>query len=141
MDRKVNVDELVSLAISASLIQGEFLTAAVVSFVMTIGGLIEQVTGDSARKAIKSLVQITPGTATVLAGGEEKIVPIDQVAAGDTILIKPGERIAVDARIRICLRCLSATESTMRPHWRFHRSVWPWARPAPTWPWRLPISH
>ena len=63
--RKVNVDELVGLAIIASLIQGEFLAAAVVSFVMTIGGLIEQVTSESARKAIKSLIRISPQTATV----------------------------------------------------------------------------
>ncbi|MBW1693652.1 MAG: cation-transporting P-type ATPase, partial [Deltaproteobacteria bacterium] len=40
INRKVNVDELVSLAIIASMIKGEFLTAAVVSFVMTFGALI-----------------------------------------------------------------------------------------------------
>ena len=97
--REVNVDELVSLAIIASLIQGEFLTAAVVSFVMTFGGLIEQVTGESARKAIKSLMQISPDTATVLVGDKENEVPIENVAVGDLILIKPGERIPVDASI------------------------------------------
>lgn len=109
--REVNVDELVSLAILASLIQGEFLTAAVVSFVMTLGGLIEQVTSESARKAIKSLIRISPETATVLIGNEENTVPIDKVSVGDHILIKPGERIPVDARI---LSGVSAVdESTM----------------------------
>jgi len=97
--REVNVDELVSLAIIASLIQGEFLTAAVVSFVMTFGGLIEQVTSESARKAIKSLMQISPDTATVLVDDKESEVPIENVAVGDLILIKPGERIPVDASI------------------------------------------
>lgn len=99
VNREVNVDELVSLAIIASLIQGEFLTAAVVSFVMTFGGMIEQVTSESARKAIKSLIRISPQTATVLTGGEEKVVPVEQVSVGDRILIKPGEQIPVDARV------------------------------------------
>jgi Cd2+/Zn2+-exporting ATPase len=98
-ERSVNVDELVSLAIVASLIQGEFLAAAVVSFVMTIGGLIERATSDSARKAIQSLIRISPQTAVVLDGDKESTVPIGDLAIGDHILVKPGERIPVDAVI------------------------------------------
>ena len=99
INKEVNVDELVSLAIIASLIQGEFLAAAVVSFVMTLGGLIEEVTSESARKAIRSLVGIAPQTATVVADEVEKEVSIDEVCVGDLILIKPGDRIPVDAEI------------------------------------------
>jgi len=98
-ERTVNVDELVSLAIIASLIQGEFLAAAVVSFVMTVGGLIEEAASDSARRAIKSLMRISPHTATVLRDGKERQVAIADLAVGDHILIKPGERIPVDAVI------------------------------------------
>jgi len=99
INKEVNVDELVSLAIIASLIQGEFLAAAVVSFVMTLGGLIEQVTSESARKAIRSLTGIAPQTATVVVGEIEKEVPIEEVSIGDLILIKPGDRVPVDAEI------------------------------------------
>ena len=66
LERRVNVDELVSLAIIASLLQGEILTAAVVSLVMVMGAMIEQATTDSARRAIQSLMGISPQTATVL---------------------------------------------------------------------------
>ncbi|MBW1752573.1 MAG: cation-translocating P-type ATPase, partial [Deltaproteobacteria bacterium] len=99
MNRQVNVDELVSLAIIASMIQGEFLAAAVVSFVMTFGALIEQVTSESARKAIKSLIEISPQTATVLTDEDQRVVPIEQVKVGNRVLIKPGERIPVDGTI------------------------------------------
>jgi Cd2+/Zn2+-exporting ATPase len=115
LDKKVNVDELVSLAIIASLIQGEFLTAAVVSFVMTFGGLIEQVTSESARKAIKSLARISPETATVLIDNEERIIPIDNVSVGDHVLIKPGERIPVDARILSGVSAVDESAMTGEP--------------------------
>ncbi|UCD33514.1 MAG: cation-translocating P-type ATPase, partial [Desulfobacterales bacterium] len=115
IDRELNVDELVSLAIIASLIQGEFLSAAVVSFVMTIGGLIEQATSESARKAIKSLIKIAPQTATVLTGKEEKIVPIDKVSVGDHILIIPGERIPVDACIISGISAVDESAMTGEP--------------------------
>ena len=75
--REVNVDELVSIAIVASLIQGEFLTAAVVSFVMTLGSLIEEATSESARKAIHSLIRISARTATVISEGNHRVVPVE----------------------------------------------------------------
>ena len=114
-EREVNVDELVSLAIIASLIQGEFLTAAVVSFVMTFGGLIEEVTSESARKAIKSLVRISPETATVISGDNEKTVSIEKVSAGDHIRIKPGERIPVDAVILSGVSAVDESAMTGEP--------------------------
>jgi Cd2+/Zn2+-exporting ATPase len=115
LNREVNVDELVSLAIIASLIQGEFLTAAVVSFVMTFGGLIEQITSESARKAIKSLVRISPETATVITDDEEKTIPIDKVSVGHQILIKPGERIPVDATILSGVSAVDESAMTGEP--------------------------
>jgi len=98
--RKVNVDELVSLAIIASLLQGELLTAVVVSFVMVLGSLVEQVTTGAAHKAIRSLINIHPETATILADGKELTVSVAKVNVGDILLVKPGDRIPVDGVIR-----------------------------------------
>ncbi|NIS75202.1 MAG: heavy metal translocating P-type ATPase [Deltaproteobacteria bacterium] len=97
--RRVNVDELVSIAVIASLVEGEFLTAAVVSFVMVLGSLIEQATSESARHAIRSLMEISPKTATVIVDGEERIVNISAVKNGDSLLVKPGERVPVDGSV------------------------------------------
>ena len=113
--KQVNVDELVSLAIVASLIQGELLTAAVVSFVMVLGALVEEATSDSARKAIEALIDIAPETATVLADGQSKTVPVDQVQVGDVLLVKPGERVAVDGTVQVGVTSVDESSMTGEP--------------------------
>lgn len=100
LHRRVNVDELVSLAIIACLARGEFLTAAVVSFIMVMGSLVEQATTDSARKAIRSLMSISPQTAIVLTDGVTVEKPIQDVKTGEILLVRPGDRNPVDAVIR-----------------------------------------
>ena len=99
LSRQVNVDELVSLAIVASMLQGEFLTAAVISFIMTLGSLVEEAVSESARRSIQALARMTPEKATLLSEGGERVVPISEVQVGDQLLIKPGERIPVDGII------------------------------------------
>ena len=109
--RKVNVDELVALAIIASLIDGQFLAAAVVSFVMVLGALIEEATSDSARRAIEALIRLAPETATVIVDDEPKTVRIEDVSVGDLLLVKPGERVPVDATV--CAGLTAVDESSM----------------------------
>ncbi|WP_300157175.1 cation-translocating P-type ATPase [Solidesulfovibrio sp.] len=100
MERRVNVDELVSLAILASLAQGEVLTAAVVSCIMTLGALVEEAVSDGARRSIEALAALTPQEATVLdANGGERLVSVAAIKVGDVVLVRPGERIPVDAEI------------------------------------------
>ncbi len=100
VQRKLNVDELVSLAIIACLVRGDFLEAAFVSFVMMLGALIEEAASNSARKSIQSLIGIAPQTATVLINGRAITKPINEVKVGEILLVKPGERIPVDAVVR-----------------------------------------
>ncbi|MFA6009235.1 MAG: cation-translocating P-type ATPase [Desulfobacteraceae bacterium] len=114
-ERQVNVDELVSIAIVASLVQGEYLAAAVVCFVMKAGSLIEQLTSESARKAIRALIRIAPETATVMDGENERTVPVEKVVAGDIILVKPGDRIPVDACILSGLSAVDESAMTGEP--------------------------
>jgi len=114
-ERRVNVDELVSLAIVACLIQGEYLSAAVVSCVMVLGSLIEQATGDSARKAIQSLLDLSPHTALVWADGQFQARPVEQVAVGDRLLLRPGDRLAVDAVVKKGASAVDESSMTGEP--------------------------
>lgn len=110
--RQVNVDELVSLAILASLLQGEFLSAAIVSFIMTLGSLIEQAISQSARRSIQALARMTPEEATLLSPDGPRVVPVASVRLGDRLLIKPGERVPVDGVILSGITALDESSIT-----------------------------
>ncbi|UCE58260.1 MAG: cadmium-translocating P-type ATPase [Phycisphaerales bacterium] len=97
--REVNVDELVSLAIIAALTIGEYLTAATVGFIMVLGSLLESYTSGKAKRAIESLVELTPDTARVVENGANRMVRTDEVHVGQTVLIKPGEKNPVDGLV------------------------------------------
>ncbi|MCG9966780.1 cadmium-translocating P-type ATPase [Pelotomaculum terephthalicicum JT] len=97
--RELNVDELVSLAMVASVMIGEYLSAAVVAFIMVLGSLLEKYTSQQARNAIQTLVRLKPQTATVLREGIESSLPLEEIQPGDEIVIRPGETIPVDGKV------------------------------------------
>jgi len=100
LKRKINVDELVAIAILACLVNGNFLEAATVSFIMVFGALIEESVSDSARKSIQGLIQVTPDVAIVEINGKEIEKKVVDLSIGDVILVRPGETIPVDGMIR-----------------------------------------
>ena len=98
-EKQMNVDELVSIAIIACLLNGNFLEAAIVSAIMVTGALIEEAVSDSARHAIESLIETTPDTAILKKNGREKEVKVSQIIKGDIIVVKPGGIIPVDGAV------------------------------------------
>lgn len=97
--KKVNVDELVSIAIIACLLNGNFLEAALISFIMVLGAFIEEAVSDRARSAIETLVKANPQTAVIETGGRRLVKPIADVHAGDIAVVRAGDTIPVDGRI------------------------------------------
>jgi len=114
--RKVNVDELVSLAIIACLLEGEYVTAAVVSFVMVLGAMLEEATSNSARKAVESLIHICPDTALKFVEGRLVTVEVAEVEIGDRLLVKPGERIPVDGIVDKGITSVDESSMTGEPY-------------------------
>lgn len=74
-----------------------FEAAAVIIAFILLGKLLEEKAKGNTSTAIKKLMGLQPKTVILmLADGTEKQIPIEEVQAGDTILVKPGEKIAVD---------------------------------------------
>lgn len=95
----IKADVLVSLALIASVIIHEDFAAGEVAFIMQLGGLLEELTVAKAQAGIERLVHLTPQTARVLTDGTERVIPAEQVRAGDLLRVLPGETIPVDGVI------------------------------------------
>lgn len=95
-----NVDELVSIAIVASMFLGEWISAGVVAWIMVLGSLIEQFTSQRARRHLERLMASSPDCALLMADdGQVTQIPVDQLRPGQRILVRPGDVIAADGLI------------------------------------------
>ena len=73
-----------------------FESAAMILALITVGKMLEARSKGKTTDALKSLMRLSPQIACVERGGRELTVPIDEVAAGDVFLVRPGESIPVD---------------------------------------------
>lgn len=72
--------------------------SVIIAFIM-LGRLLEERAKQNTSTAIKKLIRLQPKTVTIIVDSDERTVPITAVQKGDTILVKPGERIAVDGMV------------------------------------------
>jgi Cd2+/Zn2+-exporting ATPase len=107
----LNVDTLVSIAAISATAVGAYREAATVIFIMLLGEFLEGVTVGKTRKAIASLVQLSPKTAWVRRENNEVQVPIEDVKPKEVVIVRPGERIPVDGKI--ISGCGSINQSTL----------------------------
>ncbi len=73
-------------------------SSVIIAFIL-LGRLMEERAKRNTSAAIRKLVGLQPKTVTVLSEGRERILPIASVRKGDTVVVKPGERIAVDGTV------------------------------------------
>jgi Cd2+/Zn2+-exporting ATPase/Cu+-exporting ATPase len=99
LNRKIISHTLMSVGVVAALAVGQWLTALLVVVFMRVGDYVESYTTDKARDSIRSLIGISPETASVEIEGSEQTIPVDQVQAGDVTIVRPGEKIPVDGTI------------------------------------------
>lgn len=87
---------LMTLATFGAFAIGEYPEAAFVMIFFQTGELFEDIAVGRSRRSISALMDIRPDRAVVLRGGEERTVAPDTVAVGETVIVRPGERIPLD---------------------------------------------
>lgn len=99
-NKKLNAEVLVTCALIASIWVGEYLAGAIVVLMMNIGELLEDITIAKTGEAVRSLMELEAETARVIRNGQEMEIDIEDVHVGDLVLVKPGEKIPIDGKVR-----------------------------------------
>ena len=97
--RKISSPLLISIAMFAAVYIGEVFAAGEVAFIMAIGGILEDMTVERAKRGIKNLVSLAPARGRIVTEGGEKEVVLEDIKAGDIVRVLPGESIPVDGEI------------------------------------------
>lgn len=99
LNKALDMNFLMSVAALGALMIGEYEEAASAMFLFALAQLMESWSMDRARRAITALMDLAPTEATVIRDGAEVRIPADRVAVGETVVVRPGEKIPVDGVI------------------------------------------
>ncbi|KAB2889613.1 MAG: cadmium-translocating P-type ATPase [Desulfobulbaceae bacterium] len=101
----LDMNFLMTVAVIGAAAIGEWSEGAAVAFLFSFGNTLQAYTLDKTRQSIRSLMELAPPEALVRRGKEEVRLHVEEIVVGDIVIIKPGERIAMDG---IVLRGISA---------------------------------
>jgi heavy metal translocating P-type ATPase len=96
---KPSSDALASLAVVAALSAGMYLAAGFLALFLWMANLILSRTAWGAQRAIRDLVDLTPGMARIIEGEAEREAPLKEVAIGMIVRVRPGENLPADGVI------------------------------------------
>ncbi len=96
----VSIDVLVTIAVTGAFFIRNFEESAIVTFLFLFGAFLEQRTLNKTRSAIKELTEMAPESALKqMENGEFEEVDVDEVDAGDILLVKTGAKVPVDGTV------------------------------------------
>ena len=97
----LDINVLMLVAVAGAMVLGEWGEGASVVFLFALAQLLEARAMDRARGAISALMDLAPAEALMrdAASGELRKVAVDAIAVGDTVVVRPGEKIPLDGRV------------------------------------------
>jgi Cd2+/Zn2+-exporting ATPase len=96
----LDIDFLMGAGVIGALLVNLPFEAATLAVLFSVAELLERFSMDRARSSMRELMELSPDTATVRRDGEETTVPVEAVDIGETVLVRPGEKIPLDGVVR-----------------------------------------
>jgi len=97
--RRMTMELSMTIALAAALVIREVFTALVIVFFVLIAEVLEELTVEQGRRAIRDLLEFLPPTAERRNGSVTETVSVSSLAPGDIVIIRPGSRIPVDGEV------------------------------------------
>jgi Zn2+/Cd2+-exporting ATPase len=97
--RSLDINVLMLIAAAGAIVLGQWNEAAAVVFLFAVAQMLEARTLERARLAVRALMDLTPAEALVRDAQGERKVPVESVQPGTVIVIKPGEKVALDGTV------------------------------------------
>ncbi|SFR76246.1 Cd2+/Zn2+-exporting ATPase [Halogeometricum rufum] len=95
----LDIDLLMSAGILGAMAVNMPFEAATLAVLFSVAELLERYSMDRARNSMRELMELSPDTATVRRDGEEVVVPAEDVRVGETVLVRPGDRVPLDGAV------------------------------------------
>jgi Cd2+/Zn2+-exporting ATPase len=95
----LDIHVLMMVAVAGAIALGEWAEGASVVFLFALAQVLEARAMERARGAIRALMDLAPAEALVRRAGSEVIVPVDEIAVGDLLIVRPGEKIPLDGLV------------------------------------------
>ncbi len=99
--RQLNISFLMSIAVVGAMLIGEYVEAASLAFLFALAELLEEYSVERARRSLRALMKLAPNEARTRRDAREVVLPIEQIRVGEVIIVKPGERIALDGEVTV----------------------------------------
>ncbi|MDT0386705.1 heavy metal translocating P-type ATPase [Streptomyces dubilierae] len=99
-ERTLDVDLLMVVAALGAAAIGQVMDGALLIVIFATSGALEALATARTADSVRGLLDLAPATATRLApDGSEQTVPVEELAVGDTVLVRPGERVGADGLV------------------------------------------
>ncbi|MDI3257835.1 MAG: heavy metal translocating P-type ATPase, partial [Kyrpidia sp.] len=94
-----NMNTLMTIAVGGALAIGYWSEAAVVAFLFGVSEALESHAMERTRRSIRALAEIAPNRALIRRNGDERVLSVEDIRIGDVMIVRPGERIAMDGKV------------------------------------------